>query len=254
MKRYENPREKCMNGIDKQTYLYKFIKLKHLEPLIKNQKLRIDTISKWDDPYENFFLKFNFSTYVSFYKEEVEVNTESIINRIYGQSWTLIEESDAMWRIYSNKEKIEETAIRIKIKADNLFNIVYTGDKCMATTSMHIVKYKTDEELTQWLRNLKNINRNFPKYAKESLYIKRKAFEHEREARIIILTDSQSKESEFLEFNIPKLDIIEEFILDPRLKEENVEEITQQLCKLDIDKNKIKKSKLYDFTPINLTI
>ena len=251
----EHFREARMNGIDKQTYVYKFIKLKHLEPLIKNQKLRIDRISNWDDPYENFFLKSNFYTYADFYKKVVKVYTESIINHTYGQSWTLIEESDAMWRIYSNKENIEETAIRIKIKADNLFGIVYTEDNCMATTSMHIVKYKTDDEITKWFSSFKeDINNNFPKYAEESLHIKRKAFEHEQEVRIIISTDSQSKESEFLEFNIPNLDIIEEFILDPRLKEENVEEITQQLCKLGVDRNKIKKSKLYDFTPINLTI
>jgi len=125
----------------------------------------------------------------------------------------------------------------------------------MATTSMHIVEYKTDDEISKWFSSLKeDINNSFPKYAEESLHIKRKAFEHEKEVRIIISTDSQSKESKFLEFNIPNLDIIEEFILDPRLKEENVEEITQQLCKLGVDKNKIKKSKLYDFTPINLTI
>ena len=254
MVKYENLREKCMNGIDKQTYLYKYIKLKYLKPLIKNKKLRIDTISKWGDPYENFFLKSKFFTDADFYKEEVKVNRESIINHTYGQSWTLIEESDAMWSIYSNKEDIDETAIRIKIEADKLFKIIYTEDWCMATTSMHIVEYKTDDELTQWNKNLTNINRNFPEYIKESLHIKRKAFEHEKEVRIIISTDSQSKESKFLEFNIPNLDIIEEFILDPRLKEENVEEITQQLCKLGVDKNKIKTSKLYDFTPINLTI
>ena len=251
----ENFREQCMNGIDKQTYVYKFIKLKHLKPLIKNQKLRIYTISNWEDPYENFFLKSNFYTYADFYKQVVKVETESIINRTYGQSWTLIEESDAMWRIYSNKENIEETAIRIKIKADNLFDIVYTEDKCMITTSMHIVKYKTDDEITTWLSSFKkDINNDILKYAKESLHIKRKAFEHEKEVRIIISPDSQSKESEVLEFNIPNLNSIEEFILDPRLKEENVEEITQQLCKLGVDKNKIKKSKLYDFTPVNLTI
>lgn len=58
-----------MNGLDEQLYVYKYIKLKYLIPLIENKKLRIDKVSEWDDPYENFFLKSNFYTYASFYKK-----------------------------------------------------------------------------------------------------------------------------------------------------------------------------------------
>ena len=243
-----------MNGLNEQLYVYKYIKLKYLKPLIKNKKLRIDKVSQWDDPYENFFLKSNFYTYASFYEQIVQVHTDEVSNRIYGQSWTILEESDAMWRIYSDKNNIENTAIKIKIKVGNLFNIVYTSDKCMATTSIDCVKYKTDEEISNWMQSLKNIGSNFPKYAEQCLFIKRKPFEHESEVRIIISKDTQKPAESFIEYDIPDIDYIEEFVLDPRLNEERVQEINQQLCDVGVNMDKIKKSKLYEFAPINLNI
>ena len=243
-----------MNGLDGQNYVYKYIKLKHLMPLIENKKLRIDKVSQWDDPYENFFLKSNFYTYASFYKQIVQVHTDEVSNRIYGQSWTILEESDAMWRIYSDKDNIENTAIRIKIKVDNLFNIVYTSNECMATTSIGRVKYKTDEEISNWMQSLENIGSNFPKYAEQCLFIKRKPFEHESEVRIIISKDTQKPVESFIEYDIPDIDYIEEFVLDPRLNEERVQEIKQQLYDVGVNMDKIRKSKLYEFAPVNLSI
>ena len=243
-----------MNGLDGQNYVYKYIKLKYLKPLIKNKKLRIDKVSQWDDPYENFFLKSNFYTYASFYKKNIQVHTDDIINRTYGQSWTMIEESDAMWRIYSNKDDIKNIAVKLRIKIDDLFNIVYTSNECMATTSIGPVNYKTDDEITHWMQGLNNIDSEFPNFAEQSLYIKRIPFAHEEEVRIIISKDTQTPAEEFLSYDIPDLNVIEDFILDPRLNKEVEEQITQELKDIGVDRHKIKKSSLYEFTPVDLRI
>ena len=250
-------RKKKMNGLNGQDYVYKYIPLKYLILLVENKELRIDKVSKWEDPYENFFLKSYFYTSASFYKQIVQVSTDEIRNRTYGQSWTMIEESDAMWRIYSNKDDIENIAVRIKIKIDNLFDIVYTSDKCMATTSIGPVNYKTNLDIINWLGNLKNEKNlipKFPKYAKESLFIKRIPFAHEEEVRIIISKDTQTPAEEFLSYDIPDLNVIEDFILDPRLNKEVEEQITQELKDIGVDRHKIKKSSLYEFTPVDLRI
>jgi hypothetical protein len=249
-------REK-MNGLNGQDYVYKYIPLKYLIPLVVNKKLRIDKVAKWEDPYENFFLKSYFYTYASFYKQIVQVSTDEIRNRTYGQSWTMIEESDAMWRIYSNKDDIENIAVKVKIKIDNLFNIVYTSDECMATTSIGPVNYKTNLDIINWLGNLKNteyLGLEIPKYAKESLFIKRTPFAHEKEVRIIISKDTQTPAEEFLLYDIPDLNVIEDFTLDPRLNEEDEVQITQKLEDIGVDRHKIKKSSLYEFTPVDLRI
>ncbi len=250
----EEYRRKKMNGLNGQDYVYKYIPLKYLTPLVVNKKLRIDKVAKWEDPYENFFLKSYFYTYASFYKQIVQVSTDEIRNRTYGQSWTMIEESDAMWRIYSNKDDIENIAVKLRIKIDNLFNIVYTSDQCMATTSIGPVNYKTDDEITHWMQGLNNIDSEFPNFAEQSLFIKRIPFAHEEEVRIIISKDTQTPAEEFLLYDIPDLNVIEDFILDPRLNEEDEEQITQKLEDIGVDRHKIKKSSLYEFTPVDLRI
>ncbi len=256
MTEFEYYREKNMNGLNGQDYVYKYIPLKYLIPLVENKKLRIDKVSKWEDPYENFFLKSYFYTYDSFYKQIVQVGTDEIRNRTYGQSWTMREESDAMWRIYSNKDDIENIAVRIKIKIDNLFNIVYTSSD-VSPTSIGPVNYKTNSDIINWLGNLKNtkdLHLEIPKYAKESLFIKRMPFAHEEEVRIIISKDTETPAEEFLLYDIPDLNVIEDFTLDPRLNEEDEKQITQKLECIGVDRHKIKKSSLYEFTPVDLNI
>lgn len=250
----EEYRRKKMNGLNGQDYVYKYIPLKYLIPLVVNKKLRIDKVAKWDDPYENFFLKSYFYTYAPFYKRIVQVSTDEIRNRTYGQSWTMLEESDAMWRIYSNKDDIENIAVKVKIKIDNLFNIVYTSDECMATTSIGPVNYKTDDEITNWMQGLNNIGSEFPNYAEQSILIKRTPFAHEKEVRIIISKDTQTPAEEFLLYDIPDLNVIEEFTLDPRLEEKGEKKIIQKLEDIGVDSYKIKKSSLYEFTPVDLRI
>jgi hypothetical protein len=250
-------RDRELKGICKDDYVYKYIPLKYLKAMLESKKLRINKVSTWEDPYENFFSKSNFYAFSPFYKQYISVDTQNLIDRTYGQSWTFLEESDAMWRIYSNVKDLDLIAIRLKIKVDDLFDIVYTHDNCMATTSIGRVNYKTDKEINQWLDNIKDntdIISDFHKYVKDCLLIKRKPFSHEEEVRIIICNGTSGTAEDFLEFDIKDLSVFEEFVIDPRLEQNCVGLITQRIEKLGIDRSKIRKSKLYDFQPTKLTI
>ena len=250
-------RDRELKGICKDDYVYKYIPLKYLKAMLESKKLRINKVSTWEDPYENFFSKSNFYAFSPFYKQYISVDTQNLIDRTYGQSWTFLEESDAMWRIYSNVKDLDLIAIRLKIKVDDLFDIVYTHDNCMATTSIGRVNYKTDKEINQWLDNIKDntdIISDFHKYVKDCLLIKRKPFSHEEEVRIIICNGTSGTAEDFLEFDIKDLSVFEECVIDPRLEQNCVGLITQRIEKLGIDRSKIRKSKLYDFQPTKLTI
>ena len=250
-------RDRELKGICKDDYVYKYIPLKYLKAMLESKKLRINKVSTWEDPYENFFSKSNFYAFSPFYKQYISVDTQNLTDRTYGQSWTFLEESDAMWRIYSNVKDLDFIAIRLKIKVDDLFDIVYTHDNCMATTSIGRVNYKTDKEINQWLDNIKDntdIISDFHKYVKDCLLIKRKPFSHEEEVRIIICNGTSGTAKDFLEFDIKDLSVFEEFMIDPRLEQNCVGLITQRIEKLGIDRSKIRKSKLYDFQPTKLTI
>ena len=255
-----------MRGLDGSRDVYKYIPLKYLKILIKDSKLRIDKVTTWEDPYENFLLKNNFYTDTELYGE-VPVSTEEVLERTYGQSWTSSKESDAMWRIYSkytqnaeekNISYLDEVAVRVKIKVDNLFDIVYTVDECMATTSIGEVEYLSDDKVNEFLDTKElTTNPNNIKWDTDPincLYIKRLPFSHEAEVRIIILHDTEQQKEKFLSYDISDLSVFEEFILDPRLEDDEVTFITNELVQLGVDKGKVAKSSLYDFTPRRIKI
>lgn len=255
---YQYFRTQKMRGINPDSYVYKYIRLEYLLSMLKNKKLRVDKVSTWEDPYENFFMKEDFYTYAPFYKKNIPVSTEEISKRLYGQSWTLKEESDAMWRIYSSKEGgIEKKAVKVKVNVDSLFDLVYTGDHCMATTSIGKIQYKTANEIEEWRNNLdkKYPPIDFHKFSEECLFMKRDSFQHEEEVRIIISEDTDKPVKDFLEFDIPNIEIFEEFILDPRLiNQEDINKAIQLISDCGVEKGLIKRSILYDFVPKSIKL
>ena len=50
-------------------------------------------------------------------------------------------------------------------------------------------------------------------------------------------------------YPINDMSVFEEFTLDPRLEDDEVTFITNELVQLGVDKGKVAKSPLYDFTP-----
>lgn len=247
----ESWRNKRVFRLDLNEYIYKYIPLEYVLSMLKKKKLRIEGVKTWEDPYENFFLKENF-----FIDEKSQIDTDGVSERIYGQCWTRKEESDAMWRIYSKGEgNAEKKAVKVKVKVDSLFSLVYTEDNCMATTSIGSVQYVAGEDFEKIRKELVE-SINFNKAIEDSLYIKRDPFEHEEEVRIIISHDTGHLEEEFLEFDIPDISIFEEYVLDPRLDANEHEASIKLLIECGVEQEKIRRSDLYDFVPkqINLGI
>ena len=52
--------DNLLNGLTGEEVIYKYFPLKYLTPLLQNKLLRVDHTSKWEDVYENFFLKNEF--------------------------------------------------------------------------------------------------------------------------------------------------------------------------------------------------
>lgn len=133
--------QRVINGLDLSRPVYKYIPLKYVITMLKTQKLYVGKVKKWEDTYENFLLK------QDFVYDNRHLSADNLMDQIYGQCWTLLSESDAMWRIYSNPSKMNDIAIRIKTTAQRLFDAVYTSDDCMATTSIGSVEYVYKKEI-----------------------------------------------------------------------------------------------------------
>lgn len=246
-----NRNDSDINDLSK-TPLYKYFSIENLSYLLKARKLFIDKIEKWDDCYENFFLKCQFSI------DGRYVDAKSLIPGIFGQSWTMKQESDAMWRIYSGNK----TGVKIKTNALKLFKVLYVDDECMANTWFGNVKYDTMKNFQTYIEGLiskQSSTEVFQFILPETEFMKRTEFDHEGEFRIVVMLDSnqtkQYQQYERLAYNIIDIDnFIEEICLDPRLTDTEFDSQKQQLENLGVDKNKIVKSKLYDFTPFPISL
>jgi hypothetical protein len=228
--------------------------------LYSKKALFMPMVNSWEDVYENFFLKCNFTCdgyEVAGFKEDSK--------NYFGQCWTLIEDSDAMWRIYSQ----DKQCVRIKTTIKKLFNSLiacsfiqherFVG--LINDTFIGKVVYKSNEELNLWMNEQKISRSNSMPNIIESLYIKRDHFQHEAEVRVIYYADEKDNKlvsnvnPPLVSFTIDPSYLIDEIAFDPRGEDSYISYCKSSLMKeFSISENKIKKSKLYDFDPFTFNI
>ena len=147
-------------------FLYRYIGFDTFVDMIQSKSLAFILPSIWEDPHELQAVKF----YIQQQEDTVTcLLLLGILDKTYAQCWSSLEESDAMWRIYSYANK----SLRIKARRDSFIqldpniiikNVIYSDEK--------------DERITA-LGDIKN-------NLMQLWSIKRKAFEHEKEVRVIL--------------------------------------------------------------------
>ena len=227
--------------------MYKYIRLEYVLNMLETGKLRFDNIKKWEDVYENFVDK-----------EEIQLLNYKHIDMpsrvLYGQSWTTQEESDAMWRIYSNAGH----AVKVMTIYPLILNVLvewnekHKDNPIWLTTDR--VFYADEIEINNWL--LSNSPMNFWAFSElrqESLFIKRKEFEHEKEVRVILRIDSKD-ENDYISLDFDANLMFREIVIDPRVSDEEFIRQRDSLIDRGFDPTKIRKSTLYDFKKIRLDV
>lgn len=228
------------------TSIYQILPLKYLIKVLLNKKLRFNNILKsWEDPYELFFLKQN----ISLEGKSIASTLSEQCKNLYGQCWSLNEDSDAMWRIYSrDKEGVRiKTSIIKMIKAlDQARGMLFVG------AYFGKVEYKDKNSILKWMeQKLKEGSGELFKALTDSLFIKRFEFVHENEVRFIINNvKSESYDNiydDHIDLKVDPFDFIEEIALDPRIGEEDFKDLKFLLSTIAKD-IPIHKSDLYSFS------
>ncbi|WP_026701719.1 DUF2971 domain-containing protein [Salibacterium aidingense] len=148
--------------------IYRFVSFESFVDMIMTQSLTFVHPSLWDDPYELSLIESKFKKIID---SDDSISTERtvdtilhqiITNKLYCQSWTKLNESDALWRIYNNNN----TSVRIEIDLNDI-------SKLENVEALEVEYVDDPYELVE----------------KESFYdlirIKRKAFSHESEIRLV---------------------------------------------------------------------
>ena len=150
-----------------EEYLYRYISFESFVGMVQNKALTFVLPELWDDPKEGAPFERLISTLEHGYEQII---FQIMYNKTYAQCWTKLSESDAMWRIYSFNNR----AIQIKS----------SEEKLRALPEIHVVPVKYSDQFdfdTKILANPSNILDEFLR----SLAMKRCAFEHEKEVRLI---------------------------------------------------------------------
>jgi len=153
--------------------IYRYIEItKFLDMILHNQIVLVKP-SLWEDPYEDILFMQYLEQVQTTQKFKDKMKKDGydlglilkyvVSNHLYALCWTRLEESDALWRIYSNNN----IAIRIGVEELKLKKL----DNCILKN----VSYMDYDQNTNLL------DKDFY----DLFTMKRKAFQHEQEVRLI---------------------------------------------------------------------
>lgn len=239
-------------NLDLDTPIYKYIPFKYLKLMIQNSNLYFGKVSSWEDVYENWFLKEQMVL-----PSGEKGDAMDLIPGVFGQSWTLQEESDAMWRIYSKLDRtlhdyLDDTAVRIKTTARKLYNVIYANDEDFNTSYIGAVKYLSQNDFLKMQDSLSPLNPlDLSEVFVKSYFFKRAPFEHEKEVRPILIYSPKHENfgKDGVSFDIDFDNLIDEMVTDPRLTPDEYRTVRGQLIGLGAKSDKVRNSELYNIPP-----
>jgi Protein of unknown function (DUF2971) len=225
--------------------IYRIISLERLLEMFTTNKNTLVKPSLWPDTFENFILK-----------SKVKLSSGQIVeynyhDRMYGQCWTLHNSSDAMWQIYSpNKE-----SLRIKTTIGNLLDSIYKThpDIPEAKCCVGKVQYLTSKELMRVANSTFDDSGIAVENIFRSLLVKRKAFEHENEVRLLYEEWNDDFSNEIYSYQVGANRLISQIMVDPRRSHSEFKTLERIIRKATGFKGSIKRSLLYSL-PKNKTV
>lgn len=187
-----------------QSALYRIFDIRRLLQMFATNSNTLVRPRLWDDPYENSILR--------------AAGRQSRFS-LYGQCWSLLPESDAMWRIYSPQKtgvRVQTTVAKLAATCDEYFSEEPAGAYFIGK-----VLYMDLEGLRSSMKEveLATQEHEVTKVEASTLLTKRREFQHEAEVRLIF-RDSVSSGEDLHKYPLQPGELIESLQFDPRLAPE----------------------------------
>jgi len=187
----------------KATNLYRIVPFERAAEIITKRKLYFSHPSTWDDPYERI-LRHDRS------------------QAIFAQCWCRKAVSDAMWRIYSP----HCLGVRIGTTKQRLQQVLEEAKdrKKIGAFKIQNVEYLYEEELQFEMREIRGRLEKSAMFSDvtESLFKKRKAFDHEKECRVVVFDQKwvEGEPAKGQTVDVDPFKVLTNIWLDPRAPEE----------------------------------
>jgi hypothetical protein len=169
---------------DSSRPIYRYVSFFQLVELLERKRLHLQKVCYWDDPSEGCgYLSSMQNMFIKETGENVEtiksdITLEDSIRKTYpfGTSWSLLPESDAMWRIYSQDKMGVKIQTSVK-KLEQALSTVEFPKNCLELESFFDIEYVVGKVDYAEAKNINDI---------DHFLSKKEAFKHEEEVRGLV--------------------------------------------------------------------
>lgn len=195
--------------------IYRVFNAQRLLELFTLNKNTLVKPALWDDPLENYVLQ----VAIKAFNDHPHNFDFTAKDRFYGQCWSTLEESDAMWRIYSPDKNGVKVRTTIRKLLDSLQGAPEVGNgECYIGR----VNYLSGDVLRDKLQDRFWLSAEAADFSSQaaSLLFKREEFEHESEVRLIYLNHDLNYLDNLFRYSIDPATLFDEIQFDPRISQE----------------------------------
>ena len=216
--------------------IFRVLEISRLFDLFESELLWLTAPKLWDDPYENF-LKHIYG--ISAYEESVRISFEGYSKYLFGQCWTLNEETDAIWRIYSpNKDRVKIKTTIAKLQKQ-IQKVKDSGFYSYIGRIIYLPENEIIKRITDGIKDPFNFHPD--SLIRKHYLVKRNTFAYENEVRIMVslprppdnYKNAIYQDHENLDLCYLLLDnaveLIDEIVFDPRMPDSLVKAYTLYL-------------------------
>jgi len=228
-----------LSARDRDLYVYRIISVPRLLEFFAKRENVLVKPRLWEDPFENFIL--NSPVQIP----SGEIATISFRDKVYGQCWTRQTASDAMWRIYSPKAN----AVRIRSTPRRLAESLSAARSKWAQVEVFVgtVRYLNTKKLASFAANaFRDAAIPTPRMFANTLLVKRPAFKHEREIRLLFFPrDDKDAAADLFGYDVDPHMLVDQIMIDPRMSQANANALRAKIIRKTGFKSPIKRSLLY---------
>lgn len=220
-------------------HIYRITKEEHVLSLFTERENVLSQVHRWKDKFENF--QMNLGGLLNGQKFTYEFKDD-----FGGQCWTTQNFSEAMWGIYASDPNVHY--LRIRSTPRKLLTALIEAHPLMPQDACFVgrVEYKKESDLKAYLQEGAPLNLSAAGFAK-SLLLKRNAFRHEHEVRLLYFGSVKKYDTKGLyRYDVDPHQLITQIMADPnrdRNKWLNDKATIQAITGFTGD---IKRSKIYD--------
>lgn len=228
-----------LNNEELDQHIYRIMPEEYVIDIFKSKSNVLTQVHNWKDKFENFQLKLGGILNGQRFTYEFQ-------DDFVGQCWTREYLSEAMWGIYSNNPELRY--LRIRSTPRKLLTALIREHQTMPQDTCFIGKvlYKREAELEDYVRNGGVLQVDGQRFA-ESLLLKRSAFRHESEVRLIYFGNRENyNEKGLYRYAVNPHEMITQIMADPNRDRTNWLADKERLQQDTSYNGEIRRSKIYD--------